>query len=86
MKNLMLVTTAFIVSIVSLLCTQSEALPPPFLCGIDPDTGLCEKGEPVGACGGQSNLRCIVDINDNMVYAFEHKVSTVCTRPAYRPN
>lgn len=82
----MLVTTALIVSIASILCSQSEAFPPPFLYGTNPDTGLCERGEPVGPCGGQSNVRCLVDIDDNIVFAFEHKVATVCARPAFRPN
>lgn len=83
MKNLMLVTTALIISIASVVYTQLEAFPPPFY-GTNPDTGACEVGVLVGTCGGQSNIRCVVEIGDYMVPAFDDKIATVCAIPAYR--
>ncbi|MCD9018902.1 hypothetical protein [Parachryseolinea silvisoli] len=86
MKNLMLVMLALVISVASVLYTQSHPLPPPHFYGYDPDTLKCTKGDIEGTCGDGTAVRCTVTIDEYFgIPAFDHKVgSNVCMYPSFR--
>jgi hypothetical protein len=86
MKNLMLVIFALVISVASVLYTQSHPLPPPDYFGYHPDTFICTEGIIEGTCGNGTAVRCTVTIDEySGIPAFDHKVNNgVCIHPAFR--
>jgi hypothetical protein len=85
MKNLMFVIFAFVISVASVLYTQSHPLPPPYY-GYDPDTFICTLGTIEGACGGSSSIRCSITIGGNIgLPAWDVKNGNTCAVAAFRP-
>ena len=84
MKNCMLVIFALVISLVSVLYTQSHPLPPPFY-GMDPDTGECFLGTIEGTCNAGTTVRCTVTVGGNTgLPAYDVKNGTLCFVPAFR--